>query len=49
VVRSNDGSYHKNNDVKQLGQELADVLEEDAKADKLRSLLRKLFLVHTLY
>ncbi|MFL6470441.1 MAG: hypothetical protein ACJ71H_06290 [Nitrososphaeraceae archaeon] len=36
--RSNDGSYHKNNDVKQLRQELADLLEEDAKVDKLRSL-----------
>jgi hypothetical protein len=29
---------NNNNDVKQLKQELADLLEEDAKADKLRSL-----------
>jgi adenine-specific DNA methylase len=36
---NNNGSYHhKNNDIKQLKQELADLLEEDAKADKLRSL-----------
>jgi hypothetical protein len=37
--RGNTGSsYHKNNHIKQLKQELADLLEEDAKADKLRSL-----------
>jgi hypothetical protein len=35
---NNHGSYHKNNDLKQLRQELAELLEEDAKADKLRSL-----------
>jgi hypothetical protein len=36
---NNNGSYHhKNNDVKQLKQELAHLLAEDAKADKLRSL-----------
>jgi hypothetical protein len=37
---NNNGSYyhHKNNDVKALKQELAELLEEDAKADKLRSL-----------
>jgi adenine-specific DNA methylase len=31
-------SSHTNNVVKQLKQELADLLQEDAKADKLRSL-----------
>jgi hypothetical protein len=36
---NNNGSYHhKNNDIKQLKQELAELLEEDAKVDKLRSL-----------
>jgi hypothetical protein len=35
---NNNGSYHKNNNIKQLKQELRDLLAEDAKADKLRSL-----------
>jgi hypothetical protein len=35
---NNRSAYGNNNDVKQLKQELADLLEEDAKADKLRSL-----------
>jgi hypothetical protein len=32
------GNNSNNNNVKQLKQELSDLLEEDAKADKLRSL-----------
>jgi hypothetical protein len=35
---SHGNNSNKNDDVKQLKQELADLLEEDAKADKLRSL-----------
>jgi hypothetical protein len=34
----NNSSHIKENDVKQLKQELADLLEEDATYDKLRSL-----------
>jgi hypothetical protein len=37
--RGNNSSHNKDNEVKQLKQELAGLLEEDAKADKLRSLL----------
>ncbi|MFL6315632.1 MAG: hypothetical protein ACJ73C_02690 [Nitrososphaeraceae archaeon] len=37
--RGNNSSHNKDNEVKQLKQELAGLLEEDAKADKLRSVL----------
>jgi hypothetical protein len=35
---NNGNNKDNNNNIKQLKQELADLLEEDAKADKLRSL-----------
>jgi hypothetical protein len=34
---SHDINSNKNDDIKQLKAELADLLEQDAKADKLRS------------
>jgi hypothetical protein len=35
---NNSNNNNNNNDLKQQKQELADLLEQDAKADKLRSL-----------
>jgi hypothetical protein len=35
----NNSNHNKDNEVKQLKQELGELLEEDAKADKVRSLL----------
>jgi hypothetical protein len=36
--RGGNNNSNNNNDLKQLKQELADLLEQDTKADKLRSL-----------
>jgi septal ring factor EnvC (AmiA/AmiB activator) len=37
-ININNGNKDNNNNIKQLRQELADLIEEDAKADRLRSL-----------